>query len=174
MPCRLALARSLCALLGAAALGACSSNPAIPVLYRVEVQQGNVVTQDMLDRLEPGMDKRKVRFVLGTPLIEDTFNPDRWDYYYSFQDRRKSRTQRRVTLYFEDNQLARIEGDVLPGARGGGPRARETRPAGRAHPTLPQAGQARGCPRAQPARGRATADRGRRDTGDGDDRGDRG
>ena len=52
-------------------LGACSLSE-LPGLYRIDIQQGNVVTQEMLAQLEPGMDKRRVRFVLGTPLVADT------------------------------------------------------------------------------------------------------
>ena len=51
-------------------------------VYKVEVQQGNVVTQEMIDKLKPGMTRSQVRFVLGTPLITDAFHPERWDYYY--------------------------------------------------------------------------------------------
>ena len=88
--------------------------PKIPGIYRIDIQQGNVVDQDMLDRLEPGMEKRKVRFILGTPLLVDTFNQDRWDYLYSISEGGGTRQQRHVSLYFEDERLARIEGDVQP------------------------------------------------------------
>jgi outer membrane protein assembly factor BamE len=82
-------------------------------VYRVDVPQGNVVTQDMLDLLKPGMSPNQVRFVLGTPLLTDPFHKERWDYFYSL---RKGNAQtaetRRVTVYFKNDQLARIEGDV--------------------------------------------------------------
>ena len=109
-----ATARLLAPLLPAlVVLVAACKSPSLPVVYRIDVQQGNVITQDMLDQLEPGMDKRKVRFILGTPLIQDSFNPDRWDYYYSYQDRRKDRSARRVTLWFEQGRLAKVDGHVL-------------------------------------------------------------
>jgi outer membrane protein assembly factor BamE len=88
----------------------------IPGIYRIDIQQGNVVTQEMIDQLEPGMDRRKVRFILGTPLLRDTFNEDRWDYIYSYQRGGGKRVQRRVSVYFENERLAKIEGDVRPGA----------------------------------------------------------
>jgi len=86
--------------------------PKIPGVYRIDIQQGNVVTQDMLNRLEKGMEKRKVRLVLGTPLITDTFNQERWDYLYSFQKGGGKRTTRHITLRFKQDRLLSIEGDV--------------------------------------------------------------
>ncbi len=84
----------------------------VPFAYRPDVQQGNVVTKEMLGRLEPGMEKRKVRFLLGTPLIVDTFNQNRWDYIYTFNPLFGDIVQRRVSLFFEDQRLKRIDGDV--------------------------------------------------------------
>lgn len=101
----------------------CSDNSSIlakdnlPLVYTIDVQQGNVITQEMLAKLKFGMNKKKVRFVMGTPLITDTFHSDRWDYVYTFKEGRNQREQRRVTLFFEDELLARIEGDVVA-ARG--------------------------------------------------------
>lgn len=94
----------------------CSREPKwrtkIPFVYKVDIQQGNVVTQDMLARLQPGMDKSQVSFIMGTPLLIDVFHNDRWDYYYSYQKGGKRREQRRVTLIFEDDKLIAVEGDV--------------------------------------------------------------
>ncbi len=92
-----------------AALGACGSFP-----YRLDIQQGNVVTQEQVSQLERGMEKRKVQFVLGTPLVVDVFHQDRWDYIYSFQEGGGRRVQRRLSVFFEDGALVRIEGDVEP------------------------------------------------------------
>ncbi|NIR29259.1 MAG: outer membrane protein assembly factor BamE [Gammaproteobacteria bacterium] len=91
------------------ALGACGSFP-----YRLDIQQGNVVTQEQVSQLERGMDKRKVQFVLGTPLVVDAFHQDRWDYIYSFQEGGGSRVQRRLSVFFEDGALVRVDGDVEP------------------------------------------------------------
>ena len=99
--CALARLLALAAFLAAAG---CKS-PSVPIVYRPDIQQGNVITQDMVDQLEPGMDKRKVRFVLGTPLVADTFNPDRWDYYYSFSEGGGDAFVRRISVYFQDDRL---------------------------------------------------------------------
>ena len=85
----------------------------MPGVYRIDIQQGNVITQEQLAALERGMEKRKVRFILGTPLVVDTFNQDRWDYYYSIEKLREDRMQRIVSVFFEDERLVRVGGDVL-------------------------------------------------------------
>ncbi len=89
----------------------------LPLVYKVDVQQGNVVTQDMLAQLQPGMDKTKVRFIMGTPLIVDVFHQERWDYYYSFSERGRRPIQRHIILHFEDDLLSYVDGDVRPGSR---------------------------------------------------------
>lgn len=83
-----------------------------PLVYRIDIQQGNVVDQQMLDRLKPGMDKNQVKYVMGSPLIQDPFHSNRWDYVYIMEPGQGSRTQRRITLYFEDEKLAYIDGNV--------------------------------------------------------------
>jgi outer membrane protein assembly factor BamE len=85
--------------------------------HRIEVQQGNLVTQEMLDKLKPGMTPSQVRFVLGTPLIVDPFHKDRWDYAYSLRQGNKVVEQRRITVLFENDKLKRIEGDVAAAAK---------------------------------------------------------
>jgi outer membrane protein assembly factor BamE len=88
----------------------------MPFVHKIDIQQGNVVTQEMIAQLAYGMDKKKVNFIMGSPVIQDTFHSDRWDYLYTIsRDGGKTR-RRRVTLFFEDNLLARIEGDVKPAA----------------------------------------------------------
>ncbi len=102
------------------AVTACSYRPRlpsaanIPFVHRIDIQQGNVIEQEMLAQLQPGMEKSKVLFIMGSPLIQDTFHADRWDYIYSFQEGGGTREQRRVSLFFEDERLARVEGDVKP------------------------------------------------------------
>jgi len=81
-------------------------------LYKMDVQQGNVITQEMLSQLQQGMNKRKVRFIMGTPLIQDVFHPERWDYVYRLEQKMKAVEQRRVTLVFQDDQLIKVIGDV--------------------------------------------------------------
>jgi outer membrane protein assembly factor BamE len=87
--------------------------------FKLDTQQGNVVTQEMLDQLKPGMTRSQVRFVLGTPLIADPFHAERWDYVYFF--RKGGATvaeQRQVTVVFQGDALLRIEGNVTPRAPG--------------------------------------------------------
>ncbi len=87
-----------------------------PGVYKVDIQQGNVVTQDMIDQLRPGMTRRQVRFIMGNPLITDTFQPNRWDYVYSIQPGGGQRFQERMTLQFNDaDQLVGLAGDFMPG-----------------------------------------------------------
>lgn len=93
-------------------LGACSVPRISP--YKIDIQQGNVVTQEMVSQLKPGMTKSQVRFVMGTPLITDVFHKDRWDYVYRNAPGGRLEAQRRVTLIFENDLLKRVEGDVTP------------------------------------------------------------
>jgi outer membrane protein assembly factor BamE len=88
------------------------SKDKIPGVYRIDIQQGNDVTQDMLNKLEPGMTKNQVAYVMGTPLIIDTFHPDRWDYVYTFSPGNGQREQRRITAYFVEDRLSYIDGDL--------------------------------------------------------------
>ena len=83
--------------------------------YRIDVEQGNVVTQDAVDQLRPGMDRRQVAFILGTPLITADFRPERWDYFYSMQKGTGRYTKRYLTLFFHGDTLVRLEGDMRPG-----------------------------------------------------------
>lgn len=84
-------------------------------VYKIDVQQGNLVSQEMLDQLELNMPSQKVRFIMGTPLVVDVFHQNRWDYIYNFQPGGKERQQRRISLFFENEQLVRVEGDVTWG-----------------------------------------------------------
>jgi outer membrane protein assembly factor BamE len=97
---------------GLLALAGCS----FPGVYKIDIQQGNVVTQDMIDQLRPGMTRRQVRFIMGNPLLADTFHADRWDYLYSLQPGGGERQQERIALFFNGNdQLASLSGDFKPG-----------------------------------------------------------
>lgn len=82
--------------------------------YKMDVQQGNVVTQEMASKLKPGMSREQVRFVLGTPLVVDPFHADRWDYVYRLEKRGELVEERKLTVIFEDDRLKRVEGDVVP------------------------------------------------------------
>jgi outer membrane protein assembly factor BamE len=102
-------------------LVACSGGPEGGLLrpYRIDVRQGNLVTQEMVARLKPGMTREQVRFVLGTPLVSDVFHADRWDYVYRFQPGRGEPQQRRMSVFFADGRLARVDGDVVPASSDG-------------------------------------------------------
>lgn len=89
----------------------------IPFIHRIDIQQGNIVTQNMMAQLVRGMDRKKVRYIMGTPIIQDTFNGDRWDYVYTFQEGGGEVERRRISLVFVDDLLDRAEGNVTA-ARG--------------------------------------------------------
>ena len=76
-----------------------------PGAYKIDIQQGNVITQSMIDQLKPGMTRTQVQYIMGTPLLQDTFGRNRWDYLYSNQPGDKPREQRTVTLYFHNDRL---------------------------------------------------------------------
>jgi outer membrane protein assembly factor BamE len=86
----------------------------IPIVYRQDVQQGNVITQEMVDRLRPGLSKRQVRFIMGTPMLVDVFHQNRWDYVYTMTHGWGETQEKKLHLYFEGDRLARIEGDLKP------------------------------------------------------------
>ena len=83
-------------------------------IYRMDIRQGNFVTQEMVAQLKPGQTREQVRFVLGTPLLTDPFHANRWDYVYRYDNGKGDVQQRRLTVYFEDDKLSRVGGDVLP------------------------------------------------------------
>ena len=83
--------------------------------YQIDIQQGNVVTQEMVDKLKPGMTRQQVRFVMGTPPIVDPFHKDRWDYVYYLNKAGKVVEHRRLILLFDGEILKRVEGDVVVG-----------------------------------------------------------
>jgi outer membrane protein assembly factor BamE len=81
-------------------------------VHKIDIQQGNVVTQNMLAQLEVGMNKEKVQFIMGTPIIMDTFNSHRWDYIFTYDRKREFLSKRTITLYFEGDSLSVIKGDI--------------------------------------------------------------
>jgi len=85
--------------------------------YRIDIQQGNFVSQEMVAQLKRGMTKEQVRFVLGTPLVTDIFHADRWDYVYLLERAGQPRERRRLAVFFEEGKLARLEGDVVASAQ---------------------------------------------------------
>lgn len=100
-------------------LAGCKQVPMLPSLtpYKIDIQQGNHVTQEMVEKLKPGMSRAQVRFLLGTPLVVDPFRNDRWDYVYLYYKAGELTEQRRVSVIFEDDRLKRVDGDVVAAAR---------------------------------------------------------
>lgn len=86
----------------------------LPLMYRPTIQQGNVITQETINQLEPGMSKRQVTYLLGTPSLVDTFHQNRWDYIYTLKENAAPMEQKNLTLYFENDKLVRISGDFRP------------------------------------------------------------
>jgi outer membrane protein assembly factor BamE len=96
-----------------AALAGCSSVPRIVSEYKIDIQQGNVLTQEMVAQLKPGLTKDQVRFVLGTPVLMDMFHANRWDYVYRLQKGNGTIEMRQFSTFFDANdKLVRVAGDV--------------------------------------------------------------
>ena len=132
--------KKIACLLAVSLLAACSSTPDSPGMvqsvskafditdrlhpYRIDVRQGNMVTQEMVSQLRPGQTKDQVRFILGTPLLADVFHADRWDYVYRLQKGNGEIQQRRLVVFFDSGKLVRVGGDVVgedPAAASGAP-----------------------------------------------------
>ena len=86
----------------------------IPRVHRITIQQGNVITQTMIDKLKPGMTRSQVTFIMGGTVLKNSFDPDRWDYVYSVQIPNVGVTKRTATLYFYGDLLAFFTGDYAP------------------------------------------------------------
>lgn len=109
---RLTLATIICTSL---VLAGCSfKRPRLPRVHKLTVQQGNVINQDMIDKLRPGMSRSQVAFVMGEPVVRNSFNEDRWDYVYTIELPGVYSTTQTVSLYFVDEQLAYFTGDLVP------------------------------------------------------------
>ena len=93
-------------LLAAAACG--------PLVYKIDVQQGNYVTQDTAARLKVGMSKVEVKQILGTPLLNDVFHANRWDYYFSNVKGHKAEDRTRFTVFFKDDKVVEFTGTTRP------------------------------------------------------------
>lgn len=106
-------------LLLAFGLGGCSNFLRV---YTIDINQGNVVTREMVDKLKPGMSPAQVRFVLGTPLVTDSLDTNRWDYLYDYKPGTYAKKagipavhDRRLTVLFQNGVLAKVEGaDAIP------------------------------------------------------------
>ena len=86
----------------------------LPRVHKITVQQGNVITQDMIDKLRPGMNRAQVSFVMGEPVMQNTFDDDRWDYIYTVEVPGLYEEQKRLSIYFVDDELNHFTGDYVP------------------------------------------------------------
>lgn len=83
-------------------------------VYKIDINQGNYLSQDMVDKLKPGMTEAQVKQILGTPLVESPFRKDRWDYVYEYSRGGRVIEHRKFAVYFADGKVTRWEGDQLP------------------------------------------------------------
>lgn len=86
----------------------------LPGVYKIDIEQGNMIDQSMVDQLRPNMTKRQVLYIMGSPMLADTFHEQRWDYLYSKQPGGEDRMQKRISLYFNGDNLAGVQGDLRP------------------------------------------------------------
>lgn len=85
--------------------------------YKVDVVQGNVVTQEVMAQIQPGLGRMQVREILGTPLLADPFHLDRWDYVFTIRRQGVPDQKRRVTVHFNGDEVSRFESEPLPSER---------------------------------------------------------
>jgi outer membrane protein assembly factor BamE len=95
-------------------LSGCSSWEDFSLVHSPDIEQGNIITPEMVALLKPGMSKRQVRFALGTPMLIDVFHQQRWDYLFAVKQRNKPIDIKRYSLYFEGDTLARFGGEIEP------------------------------------------------------------
>ena len=99
----------------------------IPIVYRQDIQQGNVFDQRMVNQLHPGLSKRQVRFIMGSPMLVDLFHPSRWDYVYTMTHGWGDTQYKHLQIYFDNqDRLERIAGDLKPIPGSGPPIKQET------------------------------------------------
>ena len=94
----------------------CSSWSNLSLVHSPDIQQGNIITPEMVAELKPGMSKRQVKFLLGTPVLIDIFHQERWDYTFTMKKRNEAMEVKRFSVYFQGDELASYEGDIKPAA----------------------------------------------------------
>ena len=92
--------------------------PGSRLVHKIDIQQGNVLEQDDINLLEPGMTRRQVQFIMGSPMLSDTFHQERWDYIYRLKPGYGDVTEDRVSVFFDVNSLESIEGSLYPAPEG--------------------------------------------------------
>lgn len=111
---------TLIAIIASFLLVSCAGDPIasrLPWVYKIEIQQGNVIKQDDVNQLRLGMSRRQAQFILGNPLIADPFHANRWDYYYQYIPGTKGEGEarkERIALFFEEDRLVKLDGSILP------------------------------------------------------------
>jgi outer membrane protein assembly factor BamE len=93
------------------------------IVHKIDVQQGNVVTQNRVDQLEPGMTRNQVQYIMGSPIVVDVFHQGRWDYLDFMKPGYGDTSLERVTVHFEGDSLERVTGTLLPSGTGPDPEA---------------------------------------------------
>lgn len=104
-------------LAAATGLGLCGCSTILnnlPGVYTLDIEQGNIIDQSMVNQLRPNMTKRQVLYIMGSPMLTDAFHEKRWDYLYSEQPGGDSRMQKRISLFFEGDNLIGVQGDFRP------------------------------------------------------------
>ncbi len=117
----------ICSLIACQSLFSCSyvlNN--LPGVYKIDVQQGNIIEQDQLDQLRPGMSKKQVQFILGSPMLDNVFHKNRWDYLYINQPSGQDKTQQQFSLFFNNDKVVGIKGNLKPNLNTGPKIAKET------------------------------------------------
>ena len=101
-------------------LAGCSTDSSFisfPGVYKINIQQGNIMSQEKVDQLKPGMTKEQVAYLMGEPVLKNAFNNDRWDFVYSYQAGGGKREQQTLSLSFKADKLVGVTGDLAPGKK---------------------------------------------------------
>ena len=98
----------------------------LPGVYKIDVQQGNIIDQSMINQLKPGMTKKQVLYILGSPMLDNVFHKNRWDYIYINQPSGEDKVQQEFSLFFDKDKVVGIQGDFRPNSNPGPKVAKET------------------------------------------------
>ncbi len=88
----------------------------LPYVYTIDINQGNIIDQAMIDQLRPNMTKRQVLYVMGTPMLVDFFHENRWDYIYQMKKGGEEVEKKAISIFFENDKIKGIQGDLRPSA----------------------------------------------------------
>lgn len=99
-------------------LAACSSQklPSWLQVHQIDIQQGNYIGQEEVERLRTGMNRAEVRRLLGSPVVVNRLRQERWDYFYYLKPGKAASQQRQISLFFDGDRLIQIDGDLDPPA----------------------------------------------------------